>query len=77
MAQDGDRPQGTHVPDRRGSKARKRFLPPASSGKPSIRSPRSFLAARPSLLRDARDFPQLPSCDRDRPSRHLVFFGVW
>lgn len=30
-----------------------------------------------SLLRDAHDFPQLPSCDRDRPSRHLAFFGVW
>jgi len=29
------------------------------------------------VLRHARDFPQLPLCDRDRPSRHLVFFGVW
>jgi hypothetical protein len=25
----------------------------------------------------ARDFPQLPLCERDRPSLHLVFFGVW
>ena len=51
---------------------RLRVLPAAASCPVQARQSRDAC-----LLRHARDLPQLASCDRDRPSRHLVFFGVW